>query len=132
MMRAVGLLRMWPALLLLTSCNRTARFEATASWRSTSDGVVISVRVPHGLAAPLTAPGKQFYFGLGRCADGENGMRYEGRSDQPVLSNNGVATLQSWPFDDVRQLSQGMCTQLKSASMSPFSVHYRTGLLRLT
>jgi hypothetical protein len=106
--------------------------EATASWTQTPEGVVVSVTVAERYATPLTNPNQQVYIGLSPCTDGDDRLPVTGVADKGVFTRAGYTTLRSRAFFEIRQLGPGMCTQLSTASMVPFSRHYRTGLIRLS
>lgn len=115
----------------VTSCSPVTQLDATASWTQSQAGVVVSVTLAEEYAIPLTRPGKQVYIGLGRCSDSEDRLPVEVVADNGVSSRAGRTTLRSRVFVETKQVGPGMCTQLSTASMTPFSRHYRTGLIRL-
>lgn len=116
----------------LTSCSPITNLDATASWINSPEGVVVSIVVADKYTAPLTKPGKVVYIGLGRCADGDDRLPVTGVADGGVSIRAGRVTLRSRPFIETKQVDPGMCTQLSTASMTPFSRHYRTGLIPLS
>lgn len=120
------------ALATTSSCSPTTRMGATAKWDASPQGVTVSIVVANRYAEPLTTPSNVVYIGLGRCVDGEGGLRVEGVADGGVSRTAAATTLKSRPFAETKQVGPGMCTQLFTASMMPFSRHYRTGLIQLS
>lgn len=123
-----------PFLLLImlaaASCSPTTHMEATASVDASPQGPTVAITLADRYAEALIDPDYVVYIGLGRCSDGEDRLQVEGVADGGVSKLTGRIMLTSRPFTDVK-VEPGTCTQLFTASMMPFSRHYRTGLIRV-